>query len=160
VNNFDKNLPISAPLSEDARGCCIFLNACLNFILFCLSQRQSKMYSTFPVYRISVWTAIEYYNPHTNKKTESDARYKKPLNRREDASLTALSNAKQVQIWVQTERSSMLIRLAYILFKYGGLKCISIEFLKLLSIDMIIKLWRKCRLLLTPCECKITSRIT
>ena len=61
-------------------------------------------------------------NPHTNKKTESDARYKKPLNRREDASLTALSNAKQVQIWVQTERSSMLIRLAYILFKYGRFK--------------------------------------
>jgi hypothetical protein len=31
------------------------------------------------------------------------------------ASLTALSNAKQIQIWVQTERSSMLIQLTFIL---------------------------------------------
>jgi hypothetical protein len=37
---------------RDVRGCCIFLNACLIFIsVFFL--RQSKMYSTFPVYRIS-----------------------------------------------------------------------------------------------------------
>ena len=53
------------------------------------------------------------------------------------ASLTALSNEKQVRIWVQTERSSMLIQLTYILFKYGWFKMFSIEFSKLLSIDMI-----------------------
>jgi hypothetical protein len=54
------------------------------------------------------------------------------------ASLTALSNAKQVQIWVQTERSSMLIQLTYILHKYGWFKMFSTEFSKLLSIDMIL----------------------
>ena len=53
------------------------------------------------------------------------------------ASLTALSYAKQVRIWVQTERSSMLIQLTYILYKYGWFKMFSIEFSKLLSIDMI-----------------------
>jgi hypothetical protein len=61
-----------------------------------------------------VWTAIEYYNLDTNKKTFDNAKSAevKPI----VASLTALSNAKQVQIWVQTERSSMLIRLTYILY--------------------------------------------
>ena len=47
---------------------------------------------------------------------------------------------KQVQIRVQTERSSMLIQLTYILYKYGWFKMFSIEFSKLLSIAMIIKL--------------------
>ena len=56
------------------------------------------------------------------------------------ASLTALSNAKQGEIWVQTERRSMLIQLTHSLYKYGWFKMFSIEFSKLLSIDMIIKL--------------------
>ena len=102
-------------------------------------------------YLVCVWTPIEYYNLDTNKKTFDtlNLQFCLPI----VASLTALSNAKQVRIWVQTERSSMLIQLTYILFKYGWFKMFSIEFSKLLSIDMIIKLW-KCRLLLTLANAK------
>jgi hypothetical protein len=101
---------------------------------------------------VCVWTAIEYYNLDTNKKTLDTL-----LNLQSCLpivpSLTALSNAKQVRIWVQTEISSMLIQLTYILYKYGWFKMFSSEFSKLLSIDMIIKLW-KCRLLLSLANAK------
>jgi hypothetical protein len=102
-------------------------------------------------YLVCVWTAIEYYNLDTNKKTFDTLNLQSCLPI--VASLTALSNEKQVRIRVQTERSSMLIQLTYILFKYGWFKMFSIEFSKLLSIDMIIKLW-KCRLLLTLANAK------
>jgi hypothetical protein len=98
-----------------------------------------------------VWIAIEYYNLDTNKKTFDTLNLKSCLPI--VASLTALSNAKQGEIWVQTERRSMLIQLTYILYKYGWFKMFSIEFSKLLSIDMIIKL-SKCRLLLTLANAK------
>ena len=68
-------------------------------------------------YLVCVWTPIEYYNLDTNKKTFDTLNLQScpPI----VASLTALSNEKQVRIWAQTERSSMLIQLTYILFKYG-----------------------------------------
>jgi hypothetical protein len=76
-------------------------------------------------YLVCVWTAIEYYNLDTNKKT-----FDTLLNLQSClpivASLTALSNEKQVRIWVQTERSSMLILLTYIPYKYGWFKMFSI----------------------------------
>jgi hypothetical protein len=97
-------------------------------------------------YLVCVWTAIEYYNLDTNKKT-----FDTLLNLQSClpivASLTALQNKYE---FVQTERSSMLIQLTYSLYKYGWFKMFSIEFSKLLSIDMIIsnivsiKLWKCC----------------
>jgi hypothetical protein len=95
------------------------------------------MYSTFPVYRISRLNSNRIFsNLDTNKKT-----FDTLLNLQSClpivASLTALSNAKQVQIRVQTERSSMVIQLTYILFNFGWFKMFSIECSKLLSIDMI-----------------------
>ena len=99
------------------------------------------MYSTFPVYRISRLCLNSnriFSNLDTNKKTFDTLNLQSCLPI--VASLTALSNEKQVRIRVQTERSSMLIQLTYILFKYGWFKMFSIEFSKLLSIDMIIKL--------------------
>jgi hypothetical protein len=64
-------------------------------------------------YLVCVWTAIEFYKLDTNKKTFDTLNLQSCLPI--VASLTALSNAKQVRIWVQTERSSMLIPLTYIL---------------------------------------------
>jgi hypothetical protein len=92
------------------------------------------MYSTFPVYRISrlclntnrIFIEIKY-NLDTNKKTFDTLNLQSCLPI--VASLTALSNEKQVRIWAQKERSSMLIQLTYILFKYtGGLKCFQLNF--------------------------------
>jgi hypothetical protein len=98
---------------------------------------KDKVKCTLPFQCIEhlVWTAIEYYNLDTNEKTFDtlNLQFCLPI----VASLTALSYAKQVRIWVQTERSSMLIQLTYILYKYGWFKMFSIEFSKLLSIDMI-----------------------
>jgi hypothetical protein len=58
-------------------------------------------------YLVCVWTAIEYYNLDTNKKTFDTLNLQSCLP--SVANLTALS--KQVRIWVQTDRSSMLIQL-------------------------------------------------
>ena len=61
-----------------------------------------------------------------------------PANRRELDSL--VKRKTSTNLGSTTERSSMLIQLTYSLFKYGWFKMFSIEFSKLLSIDMIIKL--------------------
>jgi hypothetical protein len=61
-------------------------------------------------YLVCAWTAIKYYNLDTNKKTFDTLNLQSCLPI--VASLTALSNAKQVRIWVQTERSSMLIQVS------------------------------------------------
>jgi hypothetical protein len=126
---------------------CLFNNL-YNF--FAWNKDKVKCTLRFLCIEYLVWTAIEYYNLDTNKKTFDTLNLQcLPI----VASLIALSKAKQVQIWVQTERSSMLIQLTYTLYKYGWFKMFSIEFSKLLSMDMIIKLW-KCRLLLTLANAK------
>jgi hypothetical protein len=93
----------------------IFLNACLTFIIFLLGTKTKQNVLPCIEYLVCAWTAIKYYNLDTNKKTFDTLNLQSCLSI--VASLTALSNAKQVRIWVQTERSSMLIQLTYILYK-------------------------------------------
>ena len=84
---------------------------CLFNLYNFFARDKDKVKCTLPFQCIEhlVWTAIEYYNLDTNKKTFDtlNLQFCLPI----VASLTALSYAKQVRIWVQTERSSMLIQL-------------------------------------------------
>ena len=95
------------------------------YTFFAWDKGKVKSTLHFQCIEYLVWTAIELIIifPQTRRQCQWHVKSAvmpevKPI----VASLTALSNAKQVQIWVQTEISSTLIRLTYILFKYGSFK--------------------------------------
>jgi hypothetical protein len=96
---------------EITRCLWLYIFECLFNLYNFFSWDKDKVKCTlrFQCIEYLVWTAIEYYNLDTNKKTLDTLNLQLCLPI--VPSLTALSNAKQVQIWVQTERSSMLIQL-------------------------------------------------
>ena len=116
----------------------LYIFECLFNLYNFFARDKDKVKCTLRFQCIEYLVCVEYYNLDTNKKTFDTLNLQSCLPI--VVSLTALSNEKQVRIWAQTERSSMLIQLTYILFKCGWFKMFSIEFSKLLSIDMIIKL--------------------
>jgi hypothetical protein len=73
--NFDPQISIETwkfpqRNKRDARGCCIFVNALFNlYNFFAWDKDKVKCTLHFQSIEYLVWTAIEYYNLDTNKKT-------------------------------------------------------------------------------------------